>query len=545
MQATEAQYNGHRPQARNAHGTADIKSAWTPPLPYNIDVEKALLGAILFENKAFDRVANFISPNHFYDPLHGRIFEILAMLIRACKTATPVTVKTFFENVEPIDANMTVPQYLGHLLANATTIIGVENYARTIVHLSARRNLIDEGRHFINSAGDTSTETCPARLLAEHAANLEQIKITSQVNTPASLLEFAEDAGIDEATEDVIERVIAAGSVGLLYGPSGLGKTFVAIGMVGAIAKGASFFGRRTKRAAGLYVALEGRGHFGRRLRAAVQSANLPKRTVARLLRGITLGRSGTAELGVATIIEAVRALEKASGRQVGLIVIDTLAKALAGDNENEAAAISAVLSQAGLIAEKTGAAVLIVHHPGKDTERGMRGSYSLFADADFVLKIDGEKGPDPKTLSIEKSKDDEEGPLGSFILEKFGIGSDRQGNEISSIVVREIAGLATSRRKTKRPAQETGNGKALTELEHLVIDGKGQKLTHHDRIPIKEEIWRAACHRKGLTPSTKQKSRNKAFERAHQALSRAGLIGSFDGYVWLIGDLVRKDDLV
>ena len=268
------------------------------------------------------------------------------------------------------------------------------------------------------------------------------------------------------------------------------------------------------------------------------------------MLRGITLGRSGTAELGVATIIEAVRALEKASGRHVGLIVIDTLAKALAGDNENEAAAISAVLSQAALIAERTGAAVLIVHHPGKDTERGMRGSYSLFADADFVLKIDGEKGPNPKTLSIEKSKDDEEGPLGSFILEKFGIGSDRQGNEISSIVVREIARLATSRRKMNRPAPETGNGKALTELEHLVMDGKGQKLTHHDRIPpeafaVREEIWKAACHRKGLTPSTKQKSRNKAFERAHQALSRAELIGSFDGYVWLIGDVVRKDDRV
>ena len=74
-------------------------------------------------------------PNHFYYPLHGRIFEILATLIHAGKTATPITVKTFLENVEPIDANMTVPQYLGHLLTNATTIICVEDYARTIVHL--------------------------------------------------------------------------------------------------------------------------------------------------------------------------------------------------------------------------------------------------------------------------------------------------------------------------------------------------------------------------------------------------------------------------
>ena len=61
MQATETQYNGHRPQARNGHGapaltqqlngTADIESGWSPRLPYNIDVEQALLGAILFETR--------------------------------------------------------------------------------------------------------------------------------------------------------------------------------------------------------------------------------------------------------------------------------------------------------------------------------------------------------------------------------------------------------------------------------------------------------------------------------------------------------------
>src|SRR4051812_45652182 len=81
--------------------------------PHNIEAEQALLGAILVNNEAHDRVSSFLEVNHFFDPLHGEIFDTLSKLIHAGKQATPVTLKTFFENAEPIDADMTVPQYLG------------------------------------------------------------------------------------------------------------------------------------------------------------------------------------------------------------------------------------------------------------------------------------------------------------------------------------------------------------------------------------------------------------------------------------------------
>ena len=124
--------------------------------PHNLEAEQALLGAILVNNEALDRVSSFLSPDHFFDPLHGRIFETLVTLIHAGKTGTPITVKTFFENVEPIDANMTVPQYLGRLAANATTIINAAEYGRTVYDLSTRRSLIIIGEDLVNTAYDNS-----------------------------------------------------------------------------------------------------------------------------------------------------------------------------------------------------------------------------------------------------------------------------------------------------------------------------------------------------------------------------------------------------
>jgi len=140
--------------------------------PHNLEAEQALLGAILVNNEALDRVSGFLSPDHFYDPLHGRIFETLATLIHAGKTATPITVKTFFENAEPIDSNMSVPQYLGRLAANATTIINAGEYGRTIYDLATRRALIVIGEDMVNTAYDSAVDHAPKVQIEEAEGRL-------------------------------------------------------------------------------------------------------------------------------------------------------------------------------------------------------------------------------------------------------------------------------------------------------------------------------------------------------------------------------------
>src|SRR6478736_8380659 len=110
--------------------------------PHNLEAEQALLGAILVNNEAHGHVASFLEAHHFYDPLHQQIFETLSKLIASGKQATPITLRTFFETAEPIDATTTVPVYLGKLAVNATTIINARDYARTIHDLYTRRQLI-------------------------------------------------------------------------------------------------------------------------------------------------------------------------------------------------------------------------------------------------------------------------------------------------------------------------------------------------------------------------------------------------------------------
>jgi replicative DNA helicase len=135
--------------------------------PHNLEAEQALLGAILTNNDACDRVSQFLQPDHFFEPLHARIFDAAANLIRMGKLATPITLKSYFEN----DATMKEiggPAYLARLAASATTIINAEEYGRTIHELAQRRKLIGIGTDIVNEAYDGDVENS-ARAMIEKA----------------------------------------------------------------------------------------------------------------------------------------------------------------------------------------------------------------------------------------------------------------------------------------------------------------------------------------------------------------------------------------
>ncbi|MFN3657924.1 MAG: replicative DNA helicase [Pseudolabrys sp.] len=128
--------------------------------PHNIEAEQALLGAILVNNEAFYRVSDFLNPEHFFEPIHQRIYELSRDLVRAGKIATPITLKTF------LDANidiggLTVSQYLARLAAEATTIINAEDYGRTVYDLFIRRSLITVGEDMVNVAYDAPVDFSP------------------------------------------------------------------------------------------------------------------------------------------------------------------------------------------------------------------------------------------------------------------------------------------------------------------------------------------------------------------------------------------------
>src|SRR3954451_7037981 len=134
--------------------------------PHNIEAEQALLGAILVNNDACDRVSGFLNPEHFFEGVHARIYEAASTLIRAGKLASPVTLKTFFERDETLK-EIGGTAYLARLAAAATTIINAEEYGRAIYELAQRRKLISIGTDVVNNAYDTPVDRTSRDLIEE------------------------------------------------------------------------------------------------------------------------------------------------------------------------------------------------------------------------------------------------------------------------------------------------------------------------------------------------------------------------------------------
>jgi replicative DNA helicase len=124
--------------------------------PHNIEAEQALLGSILINNEGYHRTAEFLRPEHFYEPVHGRIFATMERLIQSSKLADPVTLKVAFDEDEALK-DLDGAQYLARMARAAETILNVEHYGRLIHDLALRRGLIGVGEDVVNRAYDPAT----------------------------------------------------------------------------------------------------------------------------------------------------------------------------------------------------------------------------------------------------------------------------------------------------------------------------------------------------------------------------------------------------
>jgi replicative DNA helicase len=166
--------------------------------PHNIEAEQALLGAVLVNNEAFYRVSDFLEPPHFFEPLHQRIFDLAASLIKAGKVATPVTMKTFL----PADLDiggLNVSQYLARLAAEATTVINAADYGRTIYDLAIRRSLIVIGEDMVNVAYDAPVDFAPQDQIEDAERRLYELAETGKYDTGFQRFGLALTTAVDMA----------------------------------------------------------------------------------------------------------------------------------------------------------------------------------------------------------------------------------------------------------------------------------------------------------------------------------------------------------
>jgi replicative DNA helicase len=119
--------------------------------PANMQAEQALLGALLSNNRAYERVSEFLKPDHFVDPVHGRIYQAIARRVDAGQLADAITLKAEFEHSDALHEVGGIA-YLGQLLAAMVGIINAGEYGRTIYDAWMRRQLIDLGETMVNNA---------------------------------------------------------------------------------------------------------------------------------------------------------------------------------------------------------------------------------------------------------------------------------------------------------------------------------------------------------------------------------------------------------
>jgi replicative DNA helicase len=129
-------------------------------LPRNIEAEAAFLGAILIDNRVTEDVSIKLQPDHFFEPLHGRIYEQILRLMDRNMLVTPVTLKPFFEADESM-RELGGPGYLIKLTADGAGLIGARDFAQQIYDLALLRELVTVGRTLVDNALDTSESVDP------------------------------------------------------------------------------------------------------------------------------------------------------------------------------------------------------------------------------------------------------------------------------------------------------------------------------------------------------------------------------------------------
>ncbi len=121
--------------------TTDLKPN---EIPHNLEAEQALLGALLFDNECFNKIGDELTSHHFYDPIHAKLYEAIQSIIQKGMLADAVTLKNRFQKDQALQEIGGI-EYLAHLLSNAASFSAISEYARLIVDLSVKRELIRIG----------------------------------------------------------------------------------------------------------------------------------------------------------------------------------------------------------------------------------------------------------------------------------------------------------------------------------------------------------------------------------------------------------------
>ena len=341
------------------------------------------------------------------------------------------------------------------------------------------------------------TERARERLREAEAEGVKRAQANGHDAAPAGVLLWHQITG-NSSTDRLVKRLMGSASLVVIAGPTGSGKTFIALDCCVHVALNRPWFGRKVTRVGVLYVGAEGQAGLIKRISAIKAHYGIAEDAVPFALYPAPIDLVTDAS-GVKQIISYVEALNKILPVPIGIVVIDTLARCFGSGDESATQDMNTFVSRCDTIRTKTGATVLVVHHFGKDESKGMRGSIALKAAADTVIEVTGLEGI--RTARVEKQKDGAAGESFAFLLKPIDLGLDDEGEmQASCVVVPSDA-----------PAHETGKGKrpmsaeCLTALDYLkdIIADHGQIIAMNGMPAnvraVNLDVWRDYLKQRGL----------------------------------------------
>ncbi len=166
-----------------------VDSAAAPELPHNVEAEAALLGALMIDNRIAEDVQIKLRSEHFYEPVHGRLYDAILKLIDRNMVANPVTLKPMFEADEAIKT-LGGTAYLAQLTGSGAALIGARDFATQIYDLALLRELVSVGRDMATRALDTSEAISPKEQIEE--AEVALYRVAEQGGESGSVKTFGQ-----------------------------------------------------------------------------------------------------------------------------------------------------------------------------------------------------------------------------------------------------------------------------------------------------------------------------------------------------------------
>lgn len=365
----------------------------------------------------------------------------------------------------------------------------------------------------------------------------EAVQLQLNIRPGKSLkLLYADDIFPVTDTSDFVEDLLRDNEFSVIYGESNCGKTFFMMDLAIHVALGIPWRGKEVEQGGVIYAALEG-GHGTKNRIVAFREHYQIKNSIPLAVIPSNLNFLDT-DGDIKALAVAIAEAQERLG-SVRLIVIDTLARAISGGDENSSMDMGKLIINADILRSVTGAHIAFIHHSGKDALKGARGHSSLRAAVDTEIEISRLDTKSPSTIKIVKQREMEMIEEMSFELKPVVLGTNSRGKQVTSCVV-----VPSENATKKRPEKLSDMQEFVYEaLVDCVMDYGMMRSVIKDMPQVKcvsYDDFKESLENRGYRDllATENKTTEQQVKSATQTirvnLKKRGKVNFNKNYIWL-----------